>query len=92
MKLVIAALIGLLSYSEAIKLTDDDRENKFYPYVKKGFNEPEESWRRKTTDMVDDNAKVADIKRDMINNPKRSRKEWKDTRDTSIKVNVDQHA
>jgi hypothetical protein len=43
--------------------------------------------------MIDDTIKdqVADIKRDMINNPTRSRKEWKETRDASIAAAVAQH-
>lgn len=34
--------------------------------------------------MVDDDGKVSKIDREMINNPSRSRKEWKETRDASI--------
>ena len=90
MKLVIATLLGLVSFSEAIALKDHD--NKYYPYYGHQFKEPVESWKRSTTDMVDDNAKVSNIGRKMDNNPKRSRKEWKETRAASVKTSVEQDA
>jgi len=34
------------------------------------------TWARGTTDMVDDDGKVADIARDMPNNPDKSRSAW----------------
>lgn len=34
------------------------------------------TWSRDTTNMVDDNAKVEDIKRDMPNQPEKSRAAW----------------
>ena len=50
------------------------------------------TWSRDTTNMVDDNAKVEDIKRDMPNQPAKSRAAWKTTRDTSIAVSAKQRA
>jgi len=50
------------------------------------------TWARGTTNMVDDNGKVSDPGRKMDNNPERSRKEWAETREDSLNVNIKQHA
>ena len=49
------------------------------------------TWARGTTDMVDDDGKVADISRDMSNNPDKSRSEWFTTRTESREVAAAQH-
>ena len=49
------------------------------------------TWERGTTNMVDDNGKVADPQRKMVNNPERSRKEWAETRKESRKIAAEQH-
>ena len=59
----------------------------------RGFpKEITKTWVRGTTDMVNPDGSVADIMRKMVNNPDRSRAEWKATRDDSRKVAAQQHA
>ena len=50
------------------------------------------TWARGTTDMVDDDGKVADIARDMPNNPDKSRSAWAQTRAESRQIAAQQHA
>ena len=50
------------------------------------------TWARGTVDMVDPDGKVADIKREMPENPDKSRAAWAATRAESRQVAADQHA
>jgi hypothetical protein len=49
------------------------------------------TWARGTVDMVDPDGKVADIKREMPNNPDKSRAAWAETRKTSRELAAEQH-
>jgi len=80
--LAMAAFLGLFSNDEvnAIRIEKD----LFHELHLRDIGGVTQTWARGTTNMVDDQAKVADIGRKMDNNPSRSRKEWKETRDASI--------
>lgn len=51
----------------------------------------QQTWARGTVDMVDPDGKVADIKREMPNNPDKSRDAWAKTRTQSREIAAEQH-
>lgn len=58
----------------------------FFPLRGRDIGGVTKTWERGTTNMVDDNAKLADIGRTMTNNPDKSREAWASTREASRQI------